>query len=726
MNEVMPGLLVGDVESSGIEEVQVRPNVIQVRTAHSVWIMRHEPDGALAQLFYGPAESAPADTEQSASALPPVYPVYGDGYILEPALRATHADGNTSTSLSVVAAEIRDTGDENITETRVQLRDPAYPFFVTLCFRAYRAEDVIEQWTEIRHEEPGAVTLYNFASTALSLPTKDVYLTAFHGDWADEMHPAEQRLTPGIKVVDSKLGTRAAQYAAPSFLLSLGAPAQEESGAVLAGSLEWSGSFQLAFEVSTKGTRVLGGLNPFASQYHLLAGRVFTTPVMLWSYSANGMGSLSRQMHRWARRYALRDGNRPRDVMLNNWEATYFQFDESRLVSLLDATKEVGADLFLLDDGWFGNNHPRDDDGAGLGDWQVNRRKLPRGLSYLADEAQRRGLRFGIWLEPEMVNPRSDLFEAHPDWVIQQPGRQLKLERNQLVLDLTRPEVREFAFHVLDDTLSQNPGISYVKWDCNRFFTQPGSPFLPPAEQSHLFIEYGRALYEIMERVRQKHPAVEMMLCSGGGGRADYGALRHFHEFWPSDNTDPTRRIAIQWNYSYFFPAIALAAHVTRMNERPLKLAIDVATSGRLGLDLDLAENSREETRMLAAAVTLYKNELRDIVQFGDLYRLEAPGEGARVSLNYVSRDAKHAVLFIYQIQPAGEAGQPCVRLRGLVPTRRYLVREVNLPEHTNSSMPEDGKDISGNVLMETGLTNPCHQPMDSAVVSLIAVADDQ
>ena len=697
--------------------------MITVQTAHTTWLMRPRQDGSLAQLFYGATSEVPASFPTKEDALPPVLPAAGDGYIWEPALRAVHADGNTSTDLQFVSTATERT-DDNVSVTRVQLRDPAYPFFVTLCFRTYREQDVVEQWVEIHHDEPGAVTLYNFASTALVLPSaKGTFLTTFQGDWADEAQPVEEKLSQGIKIVDSKLGVRADQYVQPSFLLGLGAPAKEESGKVIAGSLEWTGSFQLAFENHQNHLRALCGMNPFDSQYHVARGETFATPAMVWAYSDAGKGPLSRQLHRWARRYVLRDGDRPRAVLLNNWEATGFNFDEVKLLSLFDGAKQAGMELFLLDDGWFGNRYPRNSDKAGLGDWQVNEKKLPNGLTFLADNARQRGLRFGLWFEPEMVNPQSDLFGAHPEWVIQQPHRPLQLMRNQAVLDLTRPEVRDFAFHVLDDALTKNPGISYVKWDCNRYITQPGSTYLKPENQSHLWIDYVRALYGIMAQVAERHPKVEMMLCSGGGGRVDFGALRYFHEFWPSDKTDPVRRIPMQWNYSYFFPSMAVAGHVTHMGNRPLKLALDVAMSVRLGFDVDLAKYKPEELRFLTAAVALYKTELRDVVQQGNLYRLEDPEEGPRVSLNYVSADLSRAVLFVYQTgkPPATPAA---AHPRGLDPQRQYLVREVNLPEGTASSLPENGKTMAGATLMSEGLASPWHTPQDSAVIEITAVSN--
>ena len=461
--------------------------------------------------MYQSGFGARGTTPPSNEATPPreleFYPPGGDGFILEPALQAIHSDGNTSTDLRFVAVTTN-SEDPNIQLTRIDLKDGFYPFSVSLWFKAYQAEDVIEQWAEITHDENRPVTLYRFASSGLLAPKAEHYwLTHFHGDWAQEAQWVEEPLSSGIKVLDSKIGVRADQFRTPSFLVALDEPAKEESGTVIGGSLEWSGSFQFALEVDMKNRlRALAGINPFNSQYNLAAGHKFSTPPMLWTWSDHGKGQVSRNFHRWARRYGLRDGTKPRPVLLNNWEATGFNFDESRIVALFDSAREVGAETFLLDDGWFGNRHPRNDDHAGLGDWQVNTNKLPQGLSYLAGEAKKRGIDFGIWLEPEMVNPASDLFEQHPDWAIGQPHREPILGRNQRVLDLSRPEVLEFTWKVIDDTLEPNPGISYVKWDCNCYVTQPGSSGLGPAEQTHLLIDYQHSALRSHGPVRHELP----------------------------------------------------------------------------------------------------------------------------------------------------------------------------------------------------------------------------
>ena len=694
------------------------PRLIGITTAHSALALFAGDDGRLYQLTYGRAAAPASVPKRTPNREAEFHPQYGDGFICEPALQATHTDGNTSTALAYVRHQTTAL-DAGVSLTRIELKDRFYPLFVTLCLKSYGQEDVIEQWTEIRHEEAGAVTLYRFASSAPVLKAKEYWLTQFQGDYSREATLAEEHLGPGLKVLDSKIGVRASRFRIPSFLLALNAPAKEEAGEVLGGSLAWSGSYQLAFELDWNNRlRALCGINPFASQYRLKPGRTFTTPAMLWTWSDQGKGQVSRNFHRWARRYGIRDAAQPRPVLLNNWEATGFKFDEPTIVSLFDGAKEIGAETFLLDDGWFGNRHPRNDDKAGLGDWQVNTNKLPHGLSFLAAEARRRGVNFGIWLEPEMVNPASDLFEQHPDWAIRQPHRELELSRNQLDLDLSRPEAHEFAWKVIDNTLGPNPGISYVKWDANRYVTQPGSPYLPPDEQSHLLIDYNFALYDVMARMVQKYPRVTAMLCSGGSGRVDYGALKYFHAFWPSDNTDPRNRVFIQWGFSHFFPAPTLCNHVTRMGKRPMKFAVDVALSGALGVDMDIRKLSPEECKTLAAGIALYKNDLRALVSQGDLYRLESPYDGPRAALNYVSSDHAHAVLFVYQLKTNG-ADQP-LKLRGLEPQRHYRLREVNLPQDGSCRFAKQGQLLDGAALMSDGLLPPAHKEFDSSVIELV------
>jgi alpha-galactosidase len=315
-----------------------------------------------------------------------------------------------------------------------------------------------------------------------------------------------------------------------------------------------------------------------------------------------------------------------------------------------------------------------------------------------------------------MVNPKSELYEKHRDWAIAEPHREPELSRNQLVLDLSNPAVDEFVWSTIDNILGSNPGISYVKWDANRYVTQPGSAWLKPDEQSHLLIDYNFALYKIMARMAEKYPNVMAMLCSGGSGRADYGALKYFDSFWPSDNTDPAKRVFIQWGFSHFFPACTICAHVTRSGHRPLKFALDVAMSDDLGFDVDLAKTTSADRKAMTDAIELYKSDLRDVVCRGDLYRLESPYDGLRSCLDYVSPDRSKAVLFVYQLK-AGEPGS--VKPRGLDPQHSYTVREVNLKAGAASQMPASGQTIDGATLMRDGLIPPCKNPYDSAIIEL-------
>jgi len=640
------------------------------------------------------------------------YPQAGDGYVWEPAIQIIHADGNTSTDL-IYQSVTRKKDEFGRELVRIRLHDPAYPVEVALCFRIDQARDVIEEWTEITHHEAAPIVLEHMASSSLLLST-NVYLTHFFGDWASEMlTPITEPLTPGTKVLDSKIGVRADQFNNPSFILSMDGVPQENSGRVLAGSLEWSGSFQFAFDNNAEGVRALCGINPFSSQYYLNPGETFVTPKMLWVWSSNGLGEMSRKLHSWARDYGMRDGYKTRQVLLNNWEATGFDFDFNRVVGLYDPAKEIGAELFLLDDGWFGNKYPRVNDHAGLGDWQPNLKRLPEGLPPLAAEAVKRGLRFGIWMEPEMVNPKSELFDEHPDWVIAQPKRELELQRNQLILDLTRPEVQAFEWQSIQNIIGIS-NITYAKWDCNRYITQPGSTYLPPDRQSHLWIDYVNALYALMEKTAKTFPDTELMLCSGGGGRVDYGALKYFHEFWPSDYTDPVARVPMQWDYSYFFPPMAMASHVTHWGNRPMHFACSVAMSARFGMDLDLTKLPAEDKAVCAGAISAYKR-IREVTQLGDLYRLEDPHGTFRGALNYVSPDQTRAVVFVFQLNNGQNA---VVRPEGLDPAKNYTIHECN-PAPGRAVMTQEGKTFTGETLMRDGLLPSCSKALEASVVEL-------
>ena len=583
----------------------------------------------------------------------------------------------------------------------------------------------MEQWSVIKNAEKKPVRMQKYASANLYFTAHDYYLMHYNGGWGAEMKPEEDLLSHGIKSIDSKLGTRANLYQPPTFMVSFDKPATEDEGNVLLGQLAWSGNFKIDFEVdSYKNLRLIAGINPYASEYMLAAGQEFTTPAFIYTFSTNGKGEASRNLHHWATKYRLLDGGGSRLTLLNNWEATYFGFDENKLVSLFKGAKTLGVDMFLLDDGWFGNKHPRNADTAGLGDWQENVKKLPHGIGYLVKEAQAAGVKFGIWIEPEMVNPKSELYEKHKDWVIRQPDRPEKYYRNQLVLDLSNPAVQNFVFGVLDTLFTKNPTLAFVKWDCNSVIYNAYSAYLQKQglPQSQLYVDYVKGLYKVLERLRFKYPTVPMMLCSGGGGRVDYGALQYFTEYWPSDNTDPVERILIQWEYSYFYPAIASCNHVTDWSKLPLKFRTDVAMMGKMGYDIVVNNLSEKDLQFSQQAVATYRS-VSDLVWHGDLYRLADPKENPFASLMFSSSDKSRAVIFNYLTNTRfmQTATQQPVKLKGLDATKNYTVKEINLYPGTSSTV-NASMVYSGNFLMTIGINPDVNGRRASVLLEVNAV----
>lgn len=702
--------------AQNINPARLQGGQVNVETKNSILVFTIDENEKLYQTYFGEKLNASADYLKIQSGKHESYSTYSNENLYEPAIRLKHSDGNPSLNLRYVKHEI-EKPEDNISIISIYLKDPQYPVNVTLNFKTYYDENIIEQWTEITHKEDKAVTLYNFASSQLNFDARNYWLTQFHGNWAREMQMQESELTSGIKIIDSKLGSRANMYQTPVFFLSLNNKSDENNGELIAGTLAWSGNFQLLFEVDAQNSlRVISGINPFSSEYKLEPGENFLTPKFIFTYSTKGKGEASRSLHRWARKYGLTDGDKQRLTLLNNWEATGMDFNEEKLTEIFGETKQLGVDLFLLDDGWFANKYPRNDDKAGLGDWQVNKKKLPHGIGYLVKEAEKKGVRFGIWLEPEMVNPKSELYENHPEWILKFPNREERYFRNQLVLDLTNPEVQDFVYGIVDDLLTENPDIAFIKWDCNSPIVNPYSPYLKD-RQSHLYIEYVKGLYKVLERFRQKYPHLPVMLCSGGGGRTDYGSLKYFTEFWPSDNTGGYDRVFIQWGYTYFFPSISICAHVTSWGDQSLKFRTDVAMMGKLGYDIPVAEMTEQELKFSQEAVKNY-NRLKDIIWFGDQYRLISPYEEKRAVLMYVNENKNKAVLFSYNLQNQRHNFKP-VRLQGLDPDKNYKIEEINSFEGIRASCTDSGKTFSGDYLMKIGLNVSNNRPLTSGVIEI-------
>lgn len=700
--------------------------VVRISTDETDLILQVGDNGRLYQKYLGPklmdADEAcsTAWAQYGGSAQGSGWEVYstnGNEDYFEPALSITHADGNMGTYLYYQSHESVDV--EGGKHTKIQLADDQYPVNVTLHYVAYSKENVIKTWTEISHNEKKPVTLWNYASAMLYQDAGEYFLTEFSGDWAKEVRMSSQPLQFGKKVVDTKLGSRAGMFVSSFFELGIGAPVAENSGTVMIGTLGWTGNFRFTFEVDNEGClRVLPGINPYASNYELKAGENFVTPEFVFTLSTTGSGQGSRNLHDWARNYSVKDGKGDRMTLLNNWENTGFNFNQDILAELMKEAKDLGVDMFLLDDGWFANKYPRKNDGAGLGDWDVTHEKLPGGIPALVDSAKAAGVKFGIWVEPEMVNPKSELYERHPEWVIMQPNRKTYYYRNQLVLDLCNPKVQDYVFGVVDQIMTDNPDVAYFKWDCNSPITNVYSPYAGK-KQGQFYIDHVRGIYKVLQRVKEKYPGVPMMLCSGGGARCDYEALKYFTEFWCSDNTDPVERIFIQWGFSQVFPAKVMAAHVTSWNSRTsVKFRTDVASMCKLGFDIGLKRMSENDLTYCREAVKNWR-ALAPAIMDGDLYRLVSPYSGEHAAVDYVSKDKNLAVLFAFNLTPRFGEKLMRVKLQGLDPAKHYLVEEINMMPGARSGLRHNGKVLSGDYLMKVGLDALSGSHYSSRVIRL-------
>jgi len=712
-----------------ISSAAISKELVTVSTDDTRMIFLAEKDAPVYFLYWGENvdmkcwqdryyNSKPDSNEPRACQL---YPAFGGSCYLTPALRITHSDGGLVTDLVYDDVRTR-TLAPGIEETVIVLKDVKDPIKVEVCFRAYRKTDVIAQSARIVNCGKKPVTVFEAASSFLPLHSTSYYLTHFSGTWAHEMQLSEELLTPGSKIIESKKGVRTSQSESPSFVVSLEDRLHEYSGEVYAGSLAWSGNFRLSFQVDEYGMLgITSGMNPFASEIVLEKGGVLETPEMIMTFSPDGMNRISRNLHDWTREYGLAHGDELRPVLLNSWEGAYFSFGEETITDMIDQASEFGIEMFVLDDGWFGNKFPRNGDNAGLGDWQVNVSKLPHGISYLADYAVSKGLQFGIWIEPEMVNPDSELAHNHPDWIVGSNGRENPTMRNQWLLDLTNPKVQDFVVKTFDDVLAMSGNISYIKWDANRHVENVFSPYLGKDRQPEFWYDYTKALYSVYERIRQAHPQVQIQLCSSGGGRLDYGALKYHDEFWTSDNTNALDRIFIQYGTSFFFPVKAASAHVsTSPNHQtgqmtPIKFRYDVAMTGRLGFELQPSSMSGEEAEFAKNAVRTYK-DIRPVVQLGDQYRLISPYDpSGYASEIFVTKDKSSAVFFGYSTKYHGRTEYLTARMRGLDPDKNYLVEELNVWKWP--ALRERGTVMSGDYLMKAGLNIFIGAPLESIVL---------
>ena len=642
-------------------------------------------------------------------------------------LAVRHADGSLVSDLEAVGTEPREIADETgVRHIVLPMKDRRMPFFVDQHFRADTATDVIETWIEIRHEESAPVELLRMDSFAWSMPrvARDYTLHSLSSWWGCEGQLEQAPLVKSQALtINSRNGVRGAWDANPAFMLALDG-ASEDAGGVFAGVLAWTGAWRMNFRRDWGDVvEIRAGADNGNGAYRLEPGRVLKTPVFAFTYTERGRGQVSRNFHRWARTRWMPHRTQPREVLLNSWEGSYLAFTEKTLTDMMDGVAEMGGEMFVVDDGWFGEGEIARDHNAGdeskegvcdsaLGDWTVNRRKLPRGLEYLTAEAAKRGLKFGIWVEPEMVNVGKSAFDArHPDGSLAVKGRPVLMGRGgtQNVLDFTNPAIVDDLFGQLDAIYSV-PGVSYIKWDANANIFNPGSAHLDAASQGNLWFDYTCGVYDLLARLLKAHPDTVTQACSSGGGHMDYGFLRYCDEFWVSDDTDARERVFMQWGASQFYPASAQACHVTVSPNHqtgrttPLKFRFDVAMSGRLGFELHPKNMTKDEVAFAKNCVADYKR-LRPVVQGGDLYRLVSPYGSSYASLMYASDDKSRAVVFVWGLNRGPNREFPArIRLKGLDAAKRYAAKEINRWPGAKAHVSCDGRTVSGAALMNFGI----------------------
>lgn len=691
---------------------------VNVSTPHTTLLVEATEGQPLKFLYYGDALQPGADITSSVAPLD-AYPVYGLTSLRETAMSVTHPDGNMTLDLAVKGVTTA-TEPSGAAVTTVAMSDRHYPFDVNINYRTYPGSDVIETWAEAVNRGKKPVQMREFASAYLPVRYGDVWLTSLYGSWANEGRVEEAPLKHGMTVIKNKDGARNSHTAHAEVMLSLDGTPRENEGRVIGAALCYGGNYRLRIDTDDSNYHHLfAGINEDNSAYTLAPGEHFATPPLALTYSDEGKSGVSRNFHRWARAHRIAHGDRPRKILLNSWEGVYFDIKEPEMAQMMSDIASLGGELFVMDDGWFGDKYPRNNDSTSLGDWTVDTDKLPHGIGGLVQTAADRGISFGIWIEPEMSNTLSELYEQHPEYIIKASNREPVLGRGgtQVVLDLSNPKVQDLVFHVVDTLLTRYPGIDYIKWDANAPVMNHGSQYLTADRQSHLLIDYHRGFAGVMDRIRAKYPDVTIQACASGGGRANYGILPWFDEIWVSDNTDALQRVYMQWGTSHFFPAIVMASHISNAPNHqtfrtiPVKYRADVAMSGRLGMEIQPNKLTDEEKELCRRAIADYKR-IRPIVQMGDLYRLLSPYDhkGA-ASLMYVTENKDSAVYFWWKTETFCNQQLPRVPMGGLDPDRMYTVHELNRID--NTPLPYEGQRFSGRYLMSNGLEMPLTHNVD-------------
>jgi alpha-galactosidase len=634
------------------------------------------------------------------------YPAYGNSDFRNPAFQVQFADGSTvcnpkykdykifkgKPALDGLPSTYTESDGEADT-LEIVLEDELSHLQITLLYTAFKDFNTITRSVLFKNNGTENIKILKALSMSVDMRRSGYDMLQLSGAWARERHIYKRPLVPGMQSVESRRGASSAQQNPFIALLSKGA--DEKSGDVYAVNLVYSGNFFAGAEVDQYATtRLSAGINQFDFTWLLEPGQSFQTPEAVMVYSDKGLGKMSRTFHKLYRerlcRGKFKDKERP--ILVNNWEATCFDFDSERILNIAKAAARLGVELFVLDDGWFGK---RDSDDSSLGDWFTNKKKIPEGLDGLAASVNKLGLKFGLWFEPEMVSKNSDLYRKHPDWCIHVEGRDRTESRNQLVLDFSRDDVCDEIEKMLTDVISSAP-IYYIKWDMNRNITEAGSSTLEPDRQREIFHRYILGLYKLLDRITRKFPDILFESCASGGGRFDPGMLYYMPQTWTSDDTDAIERLKIQYGTSLVYPASSMAAHVSAVPNQQVSRTTPFSTRGNaamlfnFGYELDLSKLSKEECDLVKEQIAAYKG-VRKIVQYGDMYRLRSPFEGNNAACIYVLPDKTEAFAVYFNILGVPNSPLDFIRFDGLDEDKQY--EDI-----------ESGRIYGGDELMNSGL----------------------
>ncbi|MHC5373233.1 alpha-galactosidase [Enterococcus sp. LJL120] len=692
-----------------MKSIRVENGVFHLSNQTISYLFYIEEGGILSHLYFGKkiaeyqegfrfprvdrsfAANLPNSTERvfSLDTVLQEFPGNGNGDFREPAQMIRHPDGSTISDFRYDSYEIisgkpklKDLpatyveADAEADTLKVTLKDEVGGLYLDLYYTIFADQPLVSRWSELRNVGEQTVHIQKLASSSLDFPKRDLELLHLCGSWSRERTIEREVVHHGIKKIDSKRGS-SSHFENP-FVALLSPHATETVGDVYGFSLVYSGNHEAIIQKDAYDqTRVVMGINSFGFDWPLAAGESFVTPEVVMAYSSQGLNQMSQAYHELYRNRLVRGKfrNQERPILANNWEATFFDFDDQKIMAIADEAKDLGVELFVLDDGWFGH---RDSDNSSLGDWVEDRRKLKHGLKALAEAIKQNGMQFGLWFEPEMISEDSELFKSHPDWAFHVPGRPMSPGRGQFVLDFSRADVRENIFQQMKNILDEVP-IDYIKWDMNRNMTEVYSSLLTAEEQGTVAHRYMLGLYDLLEKLTQAYPDILFESCSGGGGRFDPGMLYYMPQVWTSDNTDAISRLKIQYGTSLVYPISSMGAHVAAVPNHQtgritsLQTRGAVAMSGVFGYELDLTTLSPEEKAEFKEQVAFYKKH-RQLIQYGEFIRLRSPFEKNQTAWMFIAPDRKEALVFYYQTLAEAVAPFEVLQLGGLDAEYTYHV----------------------------------------------------